>query len=432
MEHFQPDIIAYSVTSESMNLYRQINNTLKERYRFFAVFGGPHPTFSPALISEDGVEAICRGEGDLSFPMFVNAFGTDDMWQTPNMSVKTDQGQVVDNPMLDLVDNLDGLPFPDRDSVYRSSAILRENPVKSFFAGRGCPFKCSYCFNHAYNKMYQHKGRIVRLKSVEYLINEIELIKSKHPLTMVRFYDDIFGHNLEWLAEFASSYPKEIGLPFICYARPNMISEKFCMLLKKAGCRSVMTAIECGNEEYRKAVLKRNISNKQIIESLRLLKSYGIKIFSLNMVGLPEEQVEDMFGTIELNRASRVDYACASIFQPYPGTEIYDYCLSKGLLPPDGVPEFQGFYSTTILNLPLSQKNQINLIQKFFAIFVDFPNSVKLFPTLKKIPGLKWLWALIYRAYYGVNVYRKIYGVQFSLSFRIRSAVYFFISRNKT
>ena len=81
---FAPDIVAYSVCSNEAAEYLRINRALKKELPFFAVFGGPHPTYTPAFVEEEGVDAACRGEGDVAFPEFLERFGTDAMYETPN------------------------------------------------------------------------------------------------------------------------------------------------------------------------------------------------------------------------------------------------------------------------------------------------------------------------------------------------------------
>ena len=130
---FGPDIVAYSVCSNEAEDYLEINRGLKGDFGFFSVFGGPHPTFSPEYVEGEGVDAICRGEGDLAFPQFLERFGTDGLYETPNFSFKTGGGAIRENPLIDLNPDLDGLPFPARRLLYAENAFMARNPIK----GRG-------------------------------------------------------------------------------------------------------------------------------------------------------------------------------------------------------------------------------------------------------------------------------------------------------
>lgn len=430
----KPDIVCYSVCSNETARYLEINSILKSKARFFSLFGGPHPTFFPDFIKEDGVDAICRGEGDISFPLFLRSFGKEQMYNTGNFYFKGSKDKIVSNELCTLVHDLDELPFPDRDIIYSKSYFMKKNPVKTFFAGRGCPFNCTYCFNHSFNEMYKGKGNIVRIKSIDYFLNEIKEVKSRYPLSFLKFHDDIFGIDEGWFSEFADRYPKEIGLPFFSYVRPNMVTERYASLLKKAGCHSVCLAIECGNERIRNQVLNRNLTDKQIREACNILNGFGLKIYSLNMIGLPGESEKDVLDTIELNRQVGAAFSDASIFQPYPGTRINNYCKEKGYLS-ENAKVFGGQYSSTVLNFEEDFKEKIYLLQRLFSMLVDHPfliSKIGLLYRWKARPVFKKVINFIYRCYYGKNLHSRIYASKIPLSLRLRGSIFLFSSKSRS
>ncbi|MFH1850475.1 MAG: radical SAM protein [archaeon] len=429
----KPDIVFYSVTSSDAQRYLTINRTLKKHAGFFSVFGGAHPTFFPSFVREKGVDAICRGESDLALPVFLKEFGRESMYKTSNFSFKKGDA-IIENPLTDLIADLDTLPFPDRNIIYSQSRFLADNPIKMFMAGRGCPYSCSYCFNHAYNSMYSGKGKILRKKSVTYLINEIKDVKEKYPLTFIKFHDDIFGADPEWLAEFAERFPKEVGVPFLAYARPNMLSPEYCRKLKKAGCHSVCLAIECGNNRIRNLILNRNMTNEQIITGCKNLKEAGLKVYALNMVGLPSETIDDIFSTIRLNQKARVDFADVSIFQPYPGTRIAQYCRDHGYLN-EGDERYESQFSRSLLNLGDEFKDKVYIVHKLFALMIIHPRSKMMLPFLfwiRKAPLLKPALNCFFRAYYGYQVHKRIFNSVMPFRLRVRGAIILLLSRNRS
>jgi anaerobic magnesium-protoporphyrin IX monomethyl ester cyclase len=427
---FAPDLLAYSVTSFDVDRHLEIHRTIKQHVRVPGVFGGPHPTFFPELIENEDVDIICRGEADLSFPQLLERLDSDARYDTSNFSFRLPGGKVKHNDLAPLQVALDDLPFPDRDLLYTHSVFMARNPIKVFMAGRGCPFDCSYCFNHVFNDMYRGKGPVLRSKSVDYLLREIQEVRAKYPLTFVKFHDDIFGPRKEWLSEFAERYPREIGIPFLCYARPNMVSEEYCALLRQAGCYSVSMAIECGNEELRRQVLNRRIKDEQIITACERLHAEGIRVYTLNMVGLPGETEADILRTIELNREVRSDYADASILQPYPGTRITTLCQESGYLPVN-TPHFESQYSDTLLTFTPEFKQRVFVLHKLFAVMVDHPWLTRLLPLLYRLPGRRTLLNLAYRYYYGRNVHRRIFAGQIPLGLRMRGAWSLLCSRSR-
>lgn len=433
---FEPDIIAYSICSNEANRYLEINSFFKKKLRFFSLFGGPHPTSSPSFLEKDNVDAICKGEGDLSFSEFLIHFNTDKMYETGNFSFKVGKNGFIENPLINLVEDLDSLPIPDRDIIYSKSYFLANNPIKTFFAGRGCPYKCTYCFNHSYNSMYKGKGKLCRTKSITYLVDEIKTLQAKYPMNFIKFHDDIFGADSGWLVEFAERYPREIGLPFLCYLRPNMVTENYCRQLKKAGRYSVCIAIESGNEHIRNSILNRYMSNEQIKRACEILKKFGLRIYALNMVGLPEESDKEILQTIELNQMIKPDFADASIFQPYPGTEIAKYCKNNGYLDEE-FESFESQYVTSILNFEPDFKKRIFAYHKLFSVIVDFPLSKLLLNFLFKTKRLLnskitvqflGLWS---RIYYGFNLHRKIYASKIPIKVLFFGVIDLLSSKNR-
>ena len=68
---FRPGLIGYSVMTGEHYEVLKLNKILKKNFNFISVMGGPHPTFNKQVIEEDGIDAICTGEGDSSFPEFI-------------------------------------------------------------------------------------------------------------------------------------------------------------------------------------------------------------------------------------------------------------------------------------------------------------------------------------------------------------------------
>ncbi len=430
LEAFAPDIVAYSVCSNEIGRYLAINLALKRRLRFFALFGGPHPTFRPSLIEKEGVDAICRGEGDLAFPLFLDHFGTDAMYEVSNFAFRMPDGTVRENPLADLASDLDAFPFPARELMLDKNRFMARSPIKAFMAGRGCPFGCAHCFNGPFNRLYAGKGRIMRTKSVGYLLKEIQGVLERYPLGFVRFHDDVFGYDSDWLTEFAARFPTEIGLRFSCYMHPRMATDDAVRLLKQAGCHAVCMAIECGNERIRNDVLNRGVSNDEIIASARRFKEAGLRLFTFNMVGVPDETEEDILDTIRLNRQIDADFADVSIFQPLPGTQAHAYCREHDLLAAED-DAFRNVYSNSCLKIDPAFKHRIYVRHKLFLSLIEHPGLEK---WVRRLPEWRAIDAglnLYYRFQYGYLLHKRIYASSIPIAVRLLGARDVLLSRNR-
>jgi len=405
VKNYKPDILAYSIMTGEHVYHIELNQMVRAYYEnALSVFGGPHPTYSPEMIEKDYVDAICRGEGEIYFLQLIEKVSKgQDFYDTKNFWFKKKDGTIIKNPIGTLVENLDDAPSPDRKLMYSSDRALEARGTKLFMATRGCPYQCTYCFNHAYNALTKGKGEMIRSRSVDSIIAEIKEVKDNYFMDRVNIDDDIFLLKPKgWLEEFAEKYPKEIGLPLFCNVRPETITEKTGYLLKKMNCTHVAMGIECGNNEVARKVLKRNTTNERIIESVKILKKNNVKVMTQNLIGLPIKNPTKVdYDTLDFNIKLKPYFAWSSILYPYPGTEIGTMSMRMGIF--DGDYEKTSISNKTGTNLKISDKKEemrINNFHKLFSLIVQFPFLRPFTNTLISLP-LSFIYTWIYFAFYG-------------------------------
>jgi len=383
VSEIKPQIILYSLTTGKHLKYKKINNELKQNFKFTSVFGGPHCTFFPDFINEDGVDVVARGECEQALIELVKGINEKrDITKIKNLWIKQD-GKIYKNELRGLVEDLDSLPHPDR-FLMTKYPIYKNFRKKYVIAGRGCPYQCTYCFNKVFNKIYKGKGGMIRLRSLDNLFDELHQIKNGHETKLFHFSDDTFILNKKWVLEFCKRYKEEIGIPFSCHLRCNLVDEEIVKGLSEAGCHSVFYAIECGNEKLRNDVLKRNMSDEQIIKTSSLCHKYGIKTFVQNIVGLPDETLDNVFETIRLNIKCKPDYAWFSLFQPYPGTELCDYSIQKGYFSGDSNSLSHTFFKDSVMKL--KDIDKIIRLHHLGSVCVAFPFILPLVKRLINLP----------------------------------------------
>ena len=330
----KPDVVAYSSLTGEAKHYIRINKRIKEAFpEVFTIMGGHHPTFFPEMIQETTLDAICRGEGEKAFQDLIRALSTGESPEgIPNIILRNGETSCRVRP---LVEDLDSLPFPDYALLYDNTP-MGSYPLKSVITSRGCPYNCTYCFNRKWREIYKGLGRYVRRYSAEYVIEDIERIKSRWPLSCVKFYDDIFVYRVdEWLEEFCRKYRERVGIPFFILTRCDLLTEDMIKLLKDAGCRTISMSIEAGNPEIRNGMLKREMTNEQIVKAHRLCEKYGIYTFTNCIIGLPGTTFDDDLTSLDLSLECHVDWGEFLQFHPYPGTELGDQTISMGMYTPD-------------------------------------------------------------------------------------------------
>ncbi len=400
---FDPAIFAYSVMTGEHKYYIGLNKKLKERFPVFSLFGGPHATFFPDMINNEGVDAVCIGEGEGAIlELAAKLELKEDVTGIRNLWIKK-RDKIYKNPVRELISDLDSIPYPDRELIYDNDTAMRDFKTKMFFTSRGCPYNCTYCFNHQYNKIYKNQGKIVRFRTVDNLISEILDLKSKYPMEFILFEDDTFLLKpKDWMEEFVIKYNKFINMPFMCNVRPNLINEWTVKMLKDAGCYSVWMGIECGDETISNTLLKREIKNSQIIAACCLLRKNKIKYATQNLIALPTiNPIETDLKTLELNIKCRPDFAWSSIFYPYPKTDLGEYSRREGYLKKD----FDSMAVTNKISSELSYENtdtkkQLERLHKIFGIVVEFPLLYRFVRFIIRMP-LDGLYRIIFFCWYG-------------------------------
>jgi len=345
----KPDVVAYSSSTGEAKHYIRINQAVKERFPdIFTIMGGPHPTFySSELLEQNTLDAICVGEGEEAFADLLRSLSSGGAASgIPNILTRTDASLTIRN----LVEDLDSIPFPDYGLFYDTTPMGKA-PLKPFMTSRGCPYSCTYCFNSAWRKLYSGCGKVVRQHSVDYVIEDIRRVKDKWPLSSIKFEDDVFTFRADdWLEEFSRKYRQHIGVPFFILTRCDLLTEDMVKLLKYAGCQSISMSIEAGNPQIREEILKRRMSNEQIIAAHRLCEKYGIYTFTNCILGLPGTTIAQDIESLDLSLESRVTWAEFPIFFPYPKTELGDYAISRGMY----VPDYDRMHSSCQFSSPLN------------------------------------------------------------------------------
>jgi radical SAM superfamily enzyme YgiQ (UPF0313 family) len=411
----KPDVVGFSVYTGTQRYYLDVNRRIKAQLDVFSIMGGPHPTFFPEMIEEEGVDAICIGEGEYATVDLLNALENGDPVESiPNWWIKSD-GHIHRNGLRPLVTDLDELPFPDRELLYGAHPLSGGRKLKPFITGRGCPYNCSFCFNEAYSDLYGGKGRRTRRRSVENVIRELKEVRERHPLDFVLFLDDTFIINRKWLQELAVRYKEEVGLPFWCQVRPNLVTEEKIALFKDMGCVSVSFGVETANDRLRYEILNRQITKEQILKASRILRQYGIKYSTNNMLGLPTGGLETDLETLDLNIQCRADYVNVFLYQPYPKTKLGEMALREGLMTGTFDDLSGSVTEDTVIKFSSEmERRQIENLQKLLSVTAEFPFLKPLTLRLIKLPPNKLHW-LIYKAWKGYAISRRIYPVKMSL-----------------
>jgi radical SAM superfamily enzyme YgiQ (UPF0313 family) len=383
-----PDIAAYSVLSGEQRDCIRFHRLLRKSHPVPSILGGPHPTFHPEILLEEGVDAICIGEGEEAILEFAERFeaGGRIPRGVRNIQVKREDGQVEASPVRPLIRDLDALPFPDRASFARRHPLLRSHGVRHFMAQRGCPHACTFCFNQGYHRLYGGSAPPVRSRDPLSVCAEIVSAREEGPLEMVSFVDDTFAHDPGWVERFCGAYSRYVKLPYSVNLRADDRIPALAARLSESGCRLAYVGVEAGCDASRR-LLGRRMDDKTIRAALDALKRHGIRTITENMVGIPGETFGQALRTLRLNAVMRPTLANCSIFTPYPGLPLTVHAVRKGWFDGNFDRLEGGFYRTSVLEFSsAAERNRIVNLRAFFSILSRHPRLLPAFMPLLRLP----------------------------------------------
>lgn len=362
------DLIALSSVYSEFLFVKEIASFIKNRYKKFTVLGGVHATISPEESYLDIFDALCIGEGGNAILELANKIeANENIYSIPNLWLKKD-GSIIKNPTQSFIQDLDSLPFVDRDLW--QPYIFDKNTRLTLLLGRGCPYNCTYCCNHSIRRVAE--GQYVRLRSPQNIVAELEILSIKFPSISDYFLEvETLGADLDWLVELCDNLyefnkNRATKLTFSSNLRvyDNLNLDLVFENLKKANFVSLTIGLESGNERIREKILNRRYSNETIYNAAKFARKHGIKLGLFNLIGLPTESYQDFLDTLRMNQDIQPDWHATSIFFPYKGTKLYEMSEKLGLLP-DKL-NYKNERQQAILDLPNFNKR---MVQRQFDSF---------------------------------------------------------------
>lgn len=421
----KPDFVGFSIFTLNYQRILKIAKLLKKRRSNIPIiFGGIHPTSVPELvIKEKCVDMICIGEGEGAL---------DDLLKNPKSTdIKNiwfkQKNKIIKNPCRPLIDDLDTLPFPDKDLFYKIYPGFFEDYYT--ISSRGCPFNCTYCGNNVIQNVYKGLGKKIRRRSPQNIVDELVLAKEKYHPKKITFVDDVFVQDLDWLKEFAKSYKKRVNLPYAMLTHPSFLTLEIAKLLKKSGCYFLLFGIQSASEKTRREVLNRFESNDQISKAAQNCHQAGLKFSIDHIFNIPTEGLKEYKQAVSFYNSLDPTIINAYWLQYFPKTEIVNIAVKHKLLKKSDVLKIENGLTNTSLIVGIGGKDTFDPtltysnIQLYFMLMPFLPKKLneliikkewylaKFKPPLILNMFLKFLIALVNKR---VGVY---FGIVKSISF---------------
>lgn len=371
IKSFKPDLIAFSIVENTYLYAQQFFNLAKKHSNALVMVGGLFPTTGPEFFTDDAnVDIICIGEGEYAIEELANKIDKgEDISNIKNLMVRKDN-QWIKNELAPYY-NWEPLVLQDWD-IFDERHLYKPFMGKIFKTGffelsRGCPNNCSYCINHLCQKVFKGLGNYNRAKPIDSAIYEMVQMKKKYNLELVFFNDENFlTMRPERFEEFIDKYQKNVNLPFFIMTRADSLLDKNKIKrLKDAGCVTIGIGVESGNEEIRKNLLNKKISNEAYEQAFKNCHEYDIRTTANIMIGLPFETEENILESAAFCKKLEARSLSLSIFAPYHGTKLRDICLENGFIE-DKIYDEIAIINDSVLTMPQLSKEKIKeLYYKF-------------------------------------------------------------------
>jgi hopanoid biosynthesis associated radical SAM protein HpnJ len=280
-----------------------------------------------SLIGAPAIDFVARNEFDFT----CKELAEDKPWaDIKGLSYRNSEGVIVHNEEREILEDMDRLPWVT--PVYQRDLTIEKyfggylkHPYISFYTGRGCKSRCTFCL-----WPQTVGGHRYRTRSVEDVVEEVKWAKQAMPQVKEFFFDDdTLTDNLPRVEALAKGLSK-LGVTWSCNAKAN-VPRKTLEVLKDNGLRLFLVGYESGNQQ-----ILHNIKKGMRVDVARRFTkdchALGIVIHGTFILGLPGETKETIQETLNFAKEINPHTIQVSLAAPYPGTFLYKQAKENGWL----------------------------------------------------------------------------------------------------
>jgi len=342
------------------------------RNRPFYIIAGHGPSPEPEyFLKRTKADAAVLGEGEETIVELLNIIEKKgDLSLVRGIAFMNDS-TFVRTPRRELIQSIDSIPFPawdmfpiDHYSLLRDPNMENKDRWFPVLSGRGCTFKCNFCYR-------MDDG--FRPRSAESIIEEVSILKKDHKISYIEFADELFTSSVQRTILLCESFLKSnLKVRWMCSGRLNYAKPDVLKLMKEAGCVFINYGIESMDEKALRAMNKA-LSVKQIVVGIENTLAAGISPGFNIIFGNIGETAESLKLGVDflIKYDDHAQLRTIRPVTPYPGSPLYYYAIEKGLL-----KDCQDFYENKHINSDLLSVNFTGLSNDEFHRLLYEANKI--------------------------------------------------------
>jgi len=289
------------------------------------ILGGPEAAYYSGEFIEAGTDYVIRGEGEQPLADLLAILNDNDpgksLCSVKGLVYKNKKGEITETPPSPHWNNLDTLPFPDREAIHIEAYISTWKKhhgigAVSLITARGCPFSCTWCSRAVFGETY-------RRRSPGLVADEVAFLIERYQPEMLWFADDVFTLNHRWLFDLRDEFQNRgIHIPFECTSRADRMNEKVIRTLAEMGCIRIWYGSESGSQRILNA-MGREVTIEKIQKVTSQIRHFGMESGLFVMFGYEGEEISDIDATLEHLKQANPDHYLTTIAYPIKGTPYY-------------------------------------------------------------------------------------------------------------
>ncbi|MCK5287466.1 MAG: cobalamin-dependent protein [Candidatus Omnitrophica bacterium] len=368
VEKMNPDVVGLTSTTYSFPFALILAKEIKKYFKdIVIIMGGSHITANPdVLLRFNCFDFGVLGEGEVTMTELIECLKYNGNFEdVPGLAFERKE-KLFFSPKRQFIEDLDCLPFPDRDLVPLDLYRPQPNdwnvlPKLSMITTRGCSYGCIFCDKGVFGMKY-------RSFSPKYIVAEMKMLIDKYGAKDIAFLDSTFTTSIERVKDVILEIKRsKVDVNWTCTVRANVVTYDLLKEMKNAGCWRIRIGVESANNNVLKFI-KKGITIEDVRKVSKWADSLGLQPKGFFSIGHLIDTKETINETIEFAKKAYFKDITVQINTPLKGTPQYKICEKYGVLSNKNNVDYS-FWQPFFVPNGMTKEELTRLHNKFYRTF---------------------------------------------------------------